>query len=555
MLQQLYIRNYALVREVRMDFANGFSVLTGETGAGKSILLGALGLVLGERADTSVLRDPSDKCVVEGIFVEPRLSKHPLVIELDMEQEAEWCIRREVTANGKSRAFLNDTPVTLSQLQSFVAELVDLHQQFDSLEITESDRQRSLLDVMAGITADVQTYHQLYNQWRKELEQLRSLEDKQARLNQEQEYNQFMLQELQEAAFQPGELELLEEKVRSGGQSEGMTQALAAATEKLQGEGENLLQQMRRIQQSLSPFEKNNDSIQQWLERLRSVDLELRELAREMDRFGSQQSFDPAALAAMQERLSQGFRLLKKHGLKTTDELIDFQNRLSDSISSYQDLDASIRSSREQADQFEKSLRDLAGGLHRARASVIGPWSEQVNKLLFKVGMPSARFGVELKETELRPYGTDDCLFVLDANFSAGKGEINWQPIRKVASGGELSRLMLCIKSLVADRMQLPTLIFDEIDAGISGEAAKQVGYLLRGLGSNRQVICVTHQPQVAGKGQHHWHVSKSETDQGIETKVELLDAEQRVEALARLLGGASPTETARRNAAELLGD
>ncbi len=536
-----------------MDFSEGFSVLTGETGAGKSILLGALGLVLGERADTSVLHDPSEKCIVEGLFREPRLAQHSLAVDLDLAGETEWCIRREVGANGKSRAFLNDTVVTLAQLQSFTAELVDLHQQFDTLELTETDRQRELLDVMAGLLPQVETYRIHYESWRRDLALLQELEIKQARAQQEQEYQLHILQELEEAAFQPGEIEALEEKVRIGGQSEAMLVAIAAATQQLQGEGENIQQQLRRLQQSLNPFEKNEQQVREWLDRLRSVDMELRELSREMDRYGAREPYDPQTLAQWQERVSLGFRLLKKHGLQTTDQLLELQEKLQAQLQSVQSLESHIRELQQSTRQQEKSLRTQASSIHDGRQAAITPWTKKINALLAQVGMPAARFGIALEPTDLQSTGADTCSFLFDANYGGGKSEPNWQPVRKVASGGELSRLMLCIKSLVADQMQLPTLIFDEIDTGISGEAAKQVGRLLRTLGTNRQVICVTHQPQVAAKGQHHWHVTKTAANRGIETQVQLLTESQRVEVLARIMGGEPPTDLTRQNAAELL--
>jgi len=553
MLQHLYIRNYALIREVRMDFSGGFSVLTGETGAGKSILLGALGLVLGERADTSVLHDPSEKCIVEGLFVKPRLAHHPLIVECDLTEESEWCIRREVGANGKSRAFLNDTPVTLNQLQSFASQLVDLHQQFDTLELTEAERQRELLDVMAGLLPQVELYGELYQEWRRQQALLQELEAKQTRAQQEQEYQLFILQELEAVDFQPGEIESLEEKVRIGGQSEAMIAAIGSAAQQLHGEGENLQQQLRRIQQALSPFEKNETQVKEWLDRLRSVDLELRELARELDRYASKDPYDPQTLAHWQERVSVGFRLLKKHGLQTTADLLELQEKLKQQIQTHQSLESHLHALQQSTSQKEKSVRQQAAVLREERKAAIDPWTKKINALLTQVGMPTARFGIALEPTELQSTGADVCSFLFDANYGGGKGEPNWQPVRKVASGGELSRLMLCIKSLVADQMNLPTLIFDEIDTGISGEAAKQVGRLLRALGVNRQVLCVTHQLQVAAKGQHHWHVTKTETNRGIETQVQLLIEPERVEVLARIMGGEPPTDLTRQNAAELL--
>jgi DNA repair protein RecN (Recombination protein N) len=375
MLQQLYIRNYALIREVRLDFSLGFSVMTGETGAGKSILLGALGLVLGDRADSSVLRDAAEKCVVEALFIAPHLSTHPLLQSLELEGESEWCIRREVTANGKSRAFLNDTPVNLTQLQSFTASLVDLHQQFDTLELTETDHQRTLLDAMAGLTEDVHVYQNAYADWRHDLNTLQALESRQMRIKQEQEYDQHILQELRDASFQPEEIESLEEKVRAGDRSEGLTQAIQSVVDRLQGDGENLQQQLRRMQQSLHPFEKTDASIAEWLERMRSVDMEIRELAREMDRAGAGFQFDPRALSDMQERLSLGYRLMKKHGAKHSAELIDLQQRLSEKLAAAETMEAEIQLLQERTQKQEQALRKKSAILHAAREAVLGTWS------------------------------------------------------------------------------------------------------------------------------------------------------------------------------------
>lgn len=552
MLQQLYIRNYALINEVRIDFVDGFTVVTGETGAGKSILLGALGLILGERADTTVLRQRGEKCVVEGIFREDRLAHHPLAIELDFANEQDWCIRREILPTGKSRAFLNDTPVSLAQLQSFSAQLADLHQQFDTQELTGGEFQRTLLDAMAGHLPEVASYRKVFVDWQTNISQLQQYLDAQQRVRLEQDYLHHVLQELEEAAFQPDEIELLEAKVRSAGQSEGLTQAIQSVLERFQGEGENILHQIRKAHQSIAAYEKNHPALQQWAARLQAVDLELRDLAQDLDRTADRFQFNPAELNTLQERLSLGFRLLKKHAGKRTADLLQLQQDLRAKIGSAESIEANIQELQTRCAQQEQVLRDLAQQLHATRVATIPDWVKQIDQLLRQVGMPTARFQVELRETALQSSGLDECIFLMDANYSEGQGAPNWQPVRKVASGGELSRLMLCIKSRVANRVELPTLIFDEIDTGISGEAAKQVGRILQDLGKDRQVICITHQPQVAAKGAEHLHVSKSETGQGIETQVNRLNEDQRIETLARMMSGEQPTEAARKNAREL---
>ena len=552
MLQQLYIRNYALIKEVRIELANGFTVVTGETGAGKSILLGALGLILGERADTSVLREAAEKCIVEGIFYNDRLKQHPLAVEQEWTAESAWYLRREILPTGKSRAFINDTPVTLTQLQSFAGQLVDLHQQFDTQELVEGDFQRTLLDAMAGQLPEADSYHQAYQQWQFDKRALEQLITEQERSRNEQDYLQHVWQELEEASFKTDEIESLEEQVRVAGQSEGMTQAIAAVLERLQGEGENILLQIRRSHQSLSAYENNSDSLKQWSDRLHAVDLELRDLSQEIDRAADRFRSDPEKLNAWQERLSLGFRLLKKHGCQRTADLLELQAQFQTKLRGVQSLESRIRDLEAQCAKQEKALLEKANQVHHNRLKIIPTWAAQIDRLLKQVGMPTARFQVELRETSLQAYGIDACIFLMDANYSEGMGEPNWQPVRKVASGGELSRLMLCIKSLVADRLDLPTMIFDEIDAGISGEAAKQVGRILQSLGNDKQVICITHQPQVAAKGGDHLHVSKAATGQGIETQVNRLSEEERIETLARMMSGEQPTEAARNNAREL---
>jgi DNA repair protein RecN (Recombination protein N) len=278
----------------------------------------------------------------------------------------------------------------------------------------------------------------------------------------------------------------------------------------------------------------------------------MRDLAQDLDRTADRFQFNPAELNTLQERLSLGFRLLKKHACKRTADLLQLQQDLRTKIGSAESIEANIQELQTRCAQQEQVLRDLAQQLHATRVATIPDWVKQIDQLLRQVGMPTARFQVELRETPLQASGLDECIFLMDANYSEGQGVPNWQPVRKVASGGELSRLMLCIKSRVANRVELPTLIFDEIDTGISGEAAKQVGRILQDLGKDRQVICITHQPQVAAKGAEHLHVSKSETGQGIETQVNRLNEDQRIETLARMMSGEQPTEAARKNAREL---
>jgi DNA repair protein RecN (Recombination protein N) len=550
MLSRLSIQNYAIIDRLEVDFSSRLNVITGETGAGKSIIIGALGLILGQRAESGVLLNREKKCIVEGCFKGE--ARDAEVIRFLKEQELdiqdELMVRREIAPNGKSRAFINDTPVNLNQLHELSSLLVDLHQQFDTLELGESGFQRDVLDALAGNFPGLAKYRDLFA---KAQSVRRSLEEKKAqkqRFDQELDYHQFQFNELDEAGFRDNELEELDLELKSQANADGIKSALTKAYFELEESETPVIRQLKTIVHQLQPFGTLQADIPQLIERIQSVCIELQDLADETDRISNQVISDPAAMEKLSERLSLGYRLMKKHGVKSTNELLDIRKQLEEKLQAVLNIDDAIKEAEKEYTELMAKATESAAKLSSARKAQVKPLEQQVNKMLGQVGMPNARIKVSVEAGPLTADGGDQIEFLFDANKSN-----QFQPLRKVASGGELSRLMLCIKSLVARSMDLPTLIFDEIDTGISGEAARQVGAIMKELAGARQVICITHQPQIAGKADAHYLVFKALKNEVVSTGVRLLQADERITAIAKMLGGEKPTAAAMENAREMI--
>jgi len=552
MIQKLHIQNYAIIDALTIEFSGGMNVITGETGAGKSILMGALSLILGDRADSAVLLEKDRKCFVEGVFILTESVQKEVVRffkENDLDVEDEIIIRREIAVSGKSRAFVNDTPVNLEQLRKLSSELVDLHRQFDTLELGESDFQREVLDALAGQAAALEKYQAVYRQWVAAGRELAKLQEQKAQFNKEVDYNKFLFDELDDAGLKENELEELDQELKLLNNAEGIKTALGKIYYELR-EGEHpMVQQLKSLQHSLQTFSSYHAELPILVERMQSVQIELQDIAGEVERISDHINYDPQRIEEVNERISMGYKLLKKHGVQTTAELLKLRDALGEKLRTSMNVDELIATREKEVAKLLEEARKLATGLSRHRQAQIGPFEEQVNKLLKQVGMPNARLKVQIQPTELQAAGIDGVEFLFDANKSG-----RFEPIRKVASGGELSRLMLCIKSLVAESIDLPTLIFDEIDTGISGEAARQVGIILKGLSRRRQVICITHQPQIAGKADAHYFVFKEVKGQQIKSGVRLLSKDERITAIAQMLGGEKPSAAALENAREMVG-
>ncbi len=552
MLKRLFIQNYAIIDEVEIELSNGFSAITGETGAGKSILMGALGLILGERADSSVLSQKEKKLVVEGVF-DPGTDQrvHQFLLAHELENEQELVLRREINPQGKSRAFINDTPVNLGQLQQISSLLVDLHQQFDTLQLGQEDFQREVLDALAGQFSIVEEYRLSYDQWVQAKTLLQAYVDQKSSSDARAEYNKFQWEELEVAAFRAGELEELEAELKLLTHTEEVQQVFTRITSFLTEGEEPALAQLKSFLQSLAEFRDMHEAFPPLEDRLRSSYVELQDLSREFDKLSSNFGGDPKRLEWVSERLSLGYRLCKKHQVTTTAELLAIHEELATQLQQFLNIDNLIIQQQKEVAASEKKAVELASRISKGREKQIKGFEKRVHELLQRVGMPSAKIKVQLTAGQLGPHGSDAIEFLFDANNSG-----QFHPLRKVASGGELSRLMLCIKSLVGDSLKFSTQIFDEIDTGIAGEAARQVGLLLKELSASRQVICITHQPQIAGKAHTHFFVYKgkgSDSSGATRTSIRPLNSEERVQTIAQMIGGENPTPAALANARELL--
>ena len=549
MLRKLQIQHYAIIDAIEIDFSPQLNIITGETGAGKSILMGALSLILGNRADSSVLMYADKKCIIEGFFT---VSHKPAVVqflannELDLEEEL--VLRREISPNGKSRAFINDTPATLQQMRELASLLVDLHQQFDTLSLGDEDFQRSVLDALANNQDRLATYQSAYHQWQQTNKALELLQQQKLNFQKDRDYHQFQFDELETLGLKENELEELDQELQLLSHAEGIKTALTKVSFELNGHEQPILPLFKQWINQLQSFSAYHPSLQIVLERLHSSHVEMQDIAAELENLNDKISFDEKRIEWINERLAIGYRLLKKHGLKTSAALLALQTSLAEKLQAVLQIDEQIEASEKALEQLKKMAVKAAEALTKARQNEAAPLASKVNALLHQVGMPNARLQLSITETTLQATGQDLIEFLFDANKSN-----RFEPIRKVASGGELSRLMLCIKSLVAEKIDLATLIFDEIDTGISGEAAKQVGMIMKGLSSKRQIICITHQPQIAGKATAHFYVYKLQKGEQIKTHLKLLSNEERINAIASMLGGEAPTEAALANAKEMM--
>ncbi|MDX2045398.1 MAG: DNA repair protein RecN [Chitinophagaceae bacterium] len=551
MLKKLRIQNYAIIEDIEIEFSDKLNIITGETGAGKSILVGALSLILGERADTSVLLQKEKKCTVEGLFTAPNNKQVSSFLKAQEFDEAEEVIiRREIGANGKSRAFINDTPANLSQLQQLASLLVDLHQQFDSLQLGEDAFQAEVLDALAAHAELLNQYKTLYQQYTGSRKKLEELTQQQAGANKELDYYKFLYEELDQAGFKENELEELETELKTLSHAEQIKSALSKVYYELKESEQPLVPQLKSLLNQLQQLSEFHKDLPALIQRMQSVQIELQDIANELDHISESVNMDPARMQEVNDRMATGYKLLKKHNARTTAELLEIKKGLEQKLNKVLNLDEEITQLDKQVKSVFDKASQLASQISDNRKKQIALLEKQVAQLLTRVGMPNALLQVSLQKVALNPNGTDAIEFLFDANRSG-----RFEPLNKVASGGELSRLMLSIKSLVAKSLQMPTLIFDEIDTGISGEAAKQVGILMKELGRSHQVISITHQPQIAAKADTHFYVYKQPVNSKIKTHMRKLSEQERIEAIAKMLGGENPTAAALENAREMVGN
>jgi DNA repair protein RecN (Recombination protein N) len=535
---------------MNINFSSELNIITGETGAGKSILVGALSLILGERADTSVLLNTNKKCFVEGIFsVDDNNEIQNFLKENELDESNELIVRREISSAGKSRAFINDTPATLQQLKQLASLLVDLHQQFDNLELGNTHFQREVVDALANNQSLLQSYQTQYRQWLQAKHELNNLQEQKIRFAKEYDYNKFLFDELKELNLKENELEDLDTELQLLNSSEEIKTTLTQIYFDLKESEQPVVQSVKQMVHQLQNYSSLHHSLPNVIERLQSCQVELNDIAAEINTINNSVNFDENKIQLINDRLSAGYKLLKKHNAQTTAQLLQLQEELQQKLKTVLDIDDAILEKEKQTRFILRQVEETAQTISINRKNQIQPLEKNVNTLLVQVGMPNASIKIKVEDIELNEFGKDEIRFLFDANKSN-----HYEPVHKVASGGELSRLMLCIKSLVAESMDLPTMIFDEIDTGISGEAAKQVGMIMKKLATQRQVVCITHQPQIAAKATAHYFVFKEPVDGNIKTKIKLLNHNERITAIAQMLSGEQPTNAALQNAKEMLG-
>ena len=549
MLNKLEIQNYILIDHLSIDLSSQLSVITGETGAGKSIIMGALGLILGDRADSNVCRNAEKKCFIEGTFHLTNKEKYSAFFETnEIDLSDELIIRREISAQGKSRAFINDTPINLNELKQLTSQLVDLHQQFDTLTLGDTDFQRTVIDALASLQKDLETYQKTFLDWKEDERKLQSYISQKEAFDKTESYNKHLLEELTELNLQENELEEIEKELKFLENAVQIKAQLDQSVQQLENSDNPIVQQVKQIGHTLESIVKWQPDFEELLLRLKAAQIELADIASELTNWQDKIDFDENKIILFQERLSQGYSLQKKHKVQSTAELLAIQTQLEKDLEAILNLDDTIAQLTQKVAEQAKQVKKIADSLSEQRNKQVAPFTKNVNQLLHQVGMPNAKIKVTIEAVPFNVYGQDKIDILFDANNTN-----RFEPIRKVASGGELSRLMLCIKSLVAKSVDLPTMIFDEIDTGISGEPAKQVGLLLQNLGTNRQVLCITHQPQIAAKGHTHLYVYKEQKDAETQTHLRTLSQEERVQHIARMIGGDPPSKSALDNAKELM--
>lgn len=549
MLRSLSIKNYALIDKLQVSFDEGFTTITGETGAGKSILLGGLSLILGKRADLNSLRDPGVKCVLEAGFDISAYDLGNFFEEEDLDYEAHTIIRREILPSGKSRAFINDTPVTLSVLASLGGQLVDIHSQHQTLKLTENDFQFRFVDAVAGNGSLLKEYRKQLGAFKKEERVLEALKARKQQAVKEHDYNQFLLKELEEARLESGLITELEGTYERLSNIELIKEQLGASSNLLQAEQYGILSQLGDLKNALSKLAPFGASYKELAGRVESVFLELDDAGNELMSFEGDLEDDPALLEQVNSRLQHIYDLQKKHGAQDEEELIGIRSALEEKVIATEGLDAEIERCEAEVTGLMEKLTELSRGIRAARLKVIPKLKKELETALNPLGMPNARFDIRILEVdEFRPNGMDDLEFL----FSANKGG-SFSDLKKVASGGELSRIMLVIKSMLAGYMKLPTIMFDEIDTGVSGEVSNKMAAIMQRMSAAIQVFTITHLPQVAARGSKQFKVFKTEAEGRTVSGIKVLSDQERVEELAEMLGGKSLTDSALAHAKELL--
>ncbi len=549
MLKRLEIQNYAIIESLELDLTKGLTIVTGETGAGKSILLGALGLIMGKRADTKVLYEAEKKCVVEAVFDISEYSLKSIFEDEGLDYEEETIIRRVISPNGKSRAFINDEPANLSVLKALTDNLVDLHQQFDTLDLHSVSFQTKTIDALAGTIEMVEAYQVEYSEYKSAKRKLEVLEEKHRNSNQEMDFLNFQMKEFNDAELMEGEQEEKEKQLVKLTNAEDI-QKIGQMLSHTLDEGESsVIDTMQSLINELSNVMDSDEVLQQLYDRLSATQEELRDIAKEGGSIAEDTEYDEGLIEEINSRLNLIYRLQKKHNTNTLEELLQVQEKISTQLSSFGDITQDIEILKASILKLEESLVKKASAISKKRIKIAPSFEKRIHDMLVPLSMENAFIKVAIESMEKPgPSGMDGISFLFAPNKGSG-----FKPLKDIASGGEISRLTLCIKSLVADAMTLPTLIFDEIDTGVSGEVASRMGEILASLAHRHQVLSITHSPQIAGKADKHYFVHKNDKEDRTVTAVKELDEESRVIEIAKMLSGNPPSSAAIENAKELI--
>ena len=551
MLQSIHIQNYALIESLDIDFHSGFSVITGETGAGKSIILGAIGLLVGQRADSKAIKVGATKCIVEARFNISSYKLKDFFEEHDLEFDDEECIlRREVHASGKSRAFINDTPASLAQMKVLGEKLIDVHSQHQNLLLNHEDFQLNVLDILAHDQELLDEYRALFASYKHTLRELASVIEEAEKSRQDEDYISFQVKQLEEANLQSGEQEELEQESETLSHAEEIKAGLYKVDQIMASEEMNLLSATKECMQTLQGIAKVYAPADEWVERLESCYIELKDMACEIADAGEEVDFNPARLEYVDERLNLIYTLQKKHQVSSVDELLALEEELRAKLETITSSDDRIRELTQKKDALYQEVLAKAQVLTGLRKQASQKVEEQMQAYLVPLGMPNVRFAVELTpRKEPDASGMDNVSFLFSANKNG-----TLQQVSSIASGGEIARVMLSLKAMIAGAVQLPTIIFDEIDTGVSGSIAEKMAFIMQEMGqADRQVISITHLPQIAARGAHHYKVYKEDTDTGTNSYIRPLANEERINEIAHMLSGATLTEAALNNAKALL--
>ncbi|HNW70139.1 MAG TPA: DNA repair protein RecN [Bacteroidales bacterium] len=550
MLSHLSILNYALIDVIEVDFYHGYTAITGETGAGKSIILDALSLILGQRADIQSLTDKNKKCVIEGTFNIAKYRMKPFFEANNLDYENTLILRREINPEGKSRAFINDTPVSLGQMKELGEKLVDLHSQHQTRLINDEDYQMLAIDSYADISDLVKEHSDLFATYREMKKELQNLTEQEKQSKADADYYNFLFGELETAALKENEQQELEQELELLNHVELIKSALNKSVFSLGSSENSINQQLNSVYNQLSQITKFDPSLEENVKRLQSVCIELKDITSEIEQIEEKIHYSPERFELVSQRLNEIYRLQQKHRVNSVAELLDIKNDIDRKLQNISSLETGIKKLEQLISNKEKELQSSAGSISVKRKSVFKEIEQKVVHILQQIGMPNARIKIEhQKSTAINENGFDEIKFTFSANKGAELKEID-----RVASGGELSRLMLAIKSIISRKKLLPTIIFDEIDSGVSGEVASKTGAIMKDLSKDMQVISITHLPQIAGKSDHHYLVYKKEEKNATFTHIKILQPDERVEVLAEMLSGVNVTEASIKTARQLLG-